>query len=106
MLDLGGQAGRDEGREATQHRRGDRARDAPLNPRLEEAMEKASQVQLVAVWEDERTVWYCEFEGKRIARRCVGERWVSLEPGFTVRGQEPGNYHDKLTVEYRPAEAE
>jgi hypothetical protein len=65
-------------------------------------MEKSSQVQLVCVFEGERTVWYCELDGRRIARRYVGERWVSLEPGFTVRGSEPGNYHEKLTVEYRP----
>ena len=52
---------------------------------------------------DERgePVIYCYLAGsKLIAKRYAGQRWISVEPGYTVRGGEPGNY-DRIEVEYR-----
>jgi hypothetical protein len=44
---------------------------------------------------------YAEVEGKKVAKRFSGGRLISLEPGYVVRGAEPGNY-DCITVEYHP----
>jgi hypothetical protein len=48
---------------------------------------------------------FCEVKfGKRyvpIARRPAGQRWISLEPGWTVCGGEPGNY-DRMSIEFAP----
>jgi hypothetical protein len=41
----------------------------------------------------------------RIAKRCSGQNWISLEPGFTVRGSEPGTDYDHIEVEYTSANA-
>ena len=48
-----------------------------------------------------------EHEGDwlRIAKRYSGGRWISLEPGFTVRGSEPGTDYDTIEIEYTPANA-
>jgi hypothetical protein len=50
-------------------------------------------------------VLYVEFEGKRIARRRAGELWTIIEPGYTVRGAEPGFESDSLEIEYDPTKA-
>jgi hypothetical protein len=64
-------------------------RDAP-----EAGMEFVEEngVKVLYVWHD----------GKRIARRGPGELWTILEPGYTVRGGEPGSASDELVVEYDP----
>jgi hypothetical protein len=41
----------------------------------------------------------------RIAKRYSGQNWVSLEPGYTVRGSEPGTDYDAIEIEYTPANA-
>jgi hypothetical protein len=52
------------------------------------------------VKEDGVPVLYCEVDGKRIAKRYSGKPWISLEPGYTVRGSEPGTDYNALEVEY------
>jgi hypothetical protein len=64
-----------------------------------------SEATLFSELEDNVPVLYVEVEGKRIVKRYSGENWISLEPGYTVRGNEPGNY-GTLTVEFDPAKAE
>jgi hypothetical protein len=54
--------------------------------------------QVVAV----EPVLYVEVGGKRIAKRYSGQNWISLEPGYTVRGSEPGTDYNKLEIEYQP----
>jgi hypothetical protein len=51
--------------------------------------------------EDDDLVLFCEVNGKPIAKRYSGENWLSLEPGWTVRGGEPVNY-DTIEIEYSP----
>jgi len=57
-------------------------------------------------------VLYCEIKQrrrdpyKRIARRYPRENWVSLEPGYTVRGSTPGTDYKHIEIEYSPAGAE
>jgi hypothetical protein len=51
--------------------------------------------------EDDDLVLFCELNGKPIAKRYSGENWLSLEPGWTVRGGEPGDY-DTIEIEYSP----
>jgi hypothetical protein len=41
----------------------------------------------------------------RIAKRYSGESWISLEPGYTVRGSEPGTDYDCIEIEYQSANA-
>jgi hypothetical protein len=54
--------------------------------------------------EGNKIIAYVEMGGKRIARRGPSEKWVSIEPGYIVRGCEPGNY-DWLEIEYSPTAA-
>jgi hypothetical protein len=44
-------------------------------------------------------------EGKwvRIAKRYSGQNWINLEPGYTVRGSEPGGSYDSIEIEYTSA---
>jgi hypothetical protein len=51
-------------------------------------------------------VLYVEFDGKRIAKRYSGQGWISLEPGYTVYGSEPGADYDTVEVRYDPDAAE
>jgi hypothetical protein len=39
----------------------------------------------------------------RIAKRYSGQNWINLEPGYTVRGSEPGTDYGALEIEYEPA---
>jgi hypothetical protein len=39
----------------------------------------------------------------RIAKRYSGQHWISLEPGYTVRGSEPGGAPNAIYIEYTPA---
>jgi hypothetical protein len=39
----------------------------------------------------------------RIAKRYSGQNWISLEPGYTVRGSEPGGNYGRIEIEYAPA---
>jgi hypothetical protein len=51
------------------------------------------------VEENGEPVLYLIENGKRIAKRFSGQSWINLEPGYTVRGGEPGSY-GTVTVEY------
>jgi hypothetical protein len=61
--------------------------------------------RLEFVEEDGDLVLYCSVEGKRIAKRYSGKNWISLEPGYTVRGSEPGGDYNIVEVEYKSANA-
>lgn len=39
----------------------------------------------------------------RIAKRYSGQNWINLEPGYTVRGSEPGAAPNRIYIEYAPA---
>jgi hypothetical protein len=39
----------------------------------------------------------------RIAKRYSGQNWINLEPGYTVRGSEPGGAPNAIYIEYTPA---
>jgi hypothetical protein len=60
------------------------------------------KAQMVAVEEEGEVVLYVEVDGKRIAKRYSGQGWISLEPGYTVRGSEPGGDYNTVTIEYNP----
>jgi len=63
------------------------------------------EAQLVFVEEDGVPILYVEVDGKRIARREPGRGWTSLEPGYTVRGSEPGSDYNTIEVEFDPTAA-
>jgi hypothetical protein len=49
-------------------------------------------------------MFYALVDGRRIAKRPLqGGCWISLEPGWTVRGGAPGPY--TITMEYDPKAA-
>jgi hypothetical protein len=54
------------------------------------------------VVEDGDVILIVECDGKRIAKRYSGENWISLEPGYTVRGSEPGADRSALEIEFNP----
>lgn len=68
--------------------------------------------RLNMVEENDDLVLYCEIREtrrdpfKRIARRYSGEEWVSLEPGYVVRGSTPGTDYKSIEIEYDPIHAE
>jgi hypothetical protein len=62
------------------------------------------EASLVIEQEESSSVLYVELEGKRIAKRYPGQRWINLEPGYSVRGAEPGDL-DVLAIEYHATEA-
>jgi hypothetical protein len=60
---------------------------------------RRTTVDLEFVQEPGGPVLYASVDGKRIARRRSGQTWTNIEPGYVVRGGEPGNY-DNVVVEY------
>jgi hypothetical protein len=72
-------------------------------------MTRQHAARLMCVEENGDLVMYCEVKEtrrspfKRIARRYSGENWVSLEPGYAVRGSEPGTNYNTIEIEYTPA---
>ena len=74
-------------------------------------MARPYRAQLCCVEENNDLVMYCEIQEKRrdpfkrIARRYSGENWISLEPGWTVRGTEPGTNYNIVEIYYSPAGA-
>jgi hypothetical protein len=61
----------------------------------------------VFVEESGEVVLYVEFDGKRIAKRYSREKLDRpSEPGYTVRGSEPGTDYNTVVVEYDPIDAE
>ena len=74
-------------------------------PHFKRAMQACTtEARLNIVEENDAPVMYLEAYGKQIAKRYPGERWISLEPGYTVRGGEPGDYDDP-SIEYDPGHA-
>jgi hypothetical protein len=67
---------------------------------------KQPTVRLRIVEEDGVPVLYLEIkEGRRfkaIAKRYQKKNWINLEPGYTVRGGEPGAHYDMIEVECNP----
>jgi hypothetical protein len=63
---------------------------------------RAPEAQLRVVEENGVGVLYVEFDGKRVAKRYSGQGWISLEPGYTVHGSEPGTEYDTVSVSYDP----
>jgi hypothetical protein len=63
-------------------------------------------VTLTFVVEDgEPTLYLADEDGKRIAKRYSGQRWIALEPGYAVYGSEPGSDYGSITVEYTDTNA-
>ena len=56
--------------------------------------------------EDDVMVCYVEVAGRRIAKRYSGKGWISLEPGYTVHGSEPGTDYGIIEIHYDPDTAE
>jgi hypothetical protein len=72
-----------------------------------EAMTRtAKEVKLECVIENGEPVLYVEVDGKRIAKRYSGQNWISLEPGYTVPGSEPGTDYSTIEVEYDDSKAQ
>jgi hypothetical protein len=67
------------------------------------------EARLNIVEENNGLVMYVEIKErrryKRIAKRYPGKGWINLEPGYVVRGSEPGGDRNSLTIEYNPAGA-
>lgn len=76
-----------------------------VGERLHELFFEPPPAQLVFTTEGDSPVLYVETRGKRIAKRYSGQNWISLEPGYTVRGSEPGGDPNSVTIEYRRGEA-
>jgi hypothetical protein len=68
-------------------------------------MPRTPSARMEIIEEDGVGVLYIEVDGKRIARRRGGELWTIIEPGYTVRGCDPGFESDILEVEYDPTKA-
>jgi len=66
----------------------------------------APPAQLLAVVEDGEPVLYVEYHGKRIAKRYSQQHWISLEPGFSVSGSEPGGDYSRIYIEFDPSRAQ
>jgi hypothetical protein len=69
---------------------------------LWELFDESPPAKLEFVEEGGDLVLYVEIDGKRIAKRYSGQNWIALEPGYTVRGSEPGGDYNKIEIEYRP----
>ena len=75
------------------------------NRQMRRAAKRHPEAQLRCVKENDDLVLYCDVEGKLIAKRYSGQNWISLEPGYTVLGSEPGADSGKIIIEYRSANA-
>jgi hypothetical protein len=67
------------------------------------------EAQFVFEKENDKPVLYVEFHGKRIAKRYFSQPgWITLVPGYTVRGTEQllGPDADIIEIDYDPKAAE
>ena len=73
----------------------------------EDDIEEGLKEQTFAlVYDEEEKMLYATVDGLRIAKRPARKGWISLEPGWTVHGAEPGSSSsDRITVEYDPKAA-
>jgi hypothetical protein len=73
-------------------------------------MSKPPTARMRFTVENGEPVLYCEVKGRGrfipIAKRYSGENWISVEPGYTVRGSEPGSDYSTIEIEYSPARAQ
>jgi hypothetical protein len=75
-------------------------------------MPKQYAARLNLVEENGDLVMYCEIKEsrrspfKRIAKRYSKQSWISLEPGYTVVGDEPGTTYGRLEIFYTPINAQ
>jgi len=58
------------------------------------------------VEENGEVVCYVDVDGKPIAKRYSGQGWISLEPGYTVHGSEPGTDYNTVEIQHDPNAAE
>ena len=65
------------------------------------------QAEIEGEGDDETVVLTVDVKRKgqwvRIAKRYSGQHWISLEPGYTVSGSEPGGAPNAIYIEYTPA---
>jgi hypothetical protein len=68
------------------------------------------EARMRLVKEDDDLVLCVEVkEGRRwtrIAKRYSGKNWISVEPGYTVRGSEPGGDYKSIEIDYSAARAQ
>jgi hypothetical protein len=88
----------------------------PAEPESEAARQRRTeeegnmQARLNFVKESDDLVLYCEIKEnrrkpyKRIAKRHSGQHWISIEPGWTVSGAEPGANDGRVCINYDPVE--
>jgi hypothetical protein len=73
-------------------------------------MSKPLTARLNFVPEGDNLVLYCEIKrGGRfvpIAKRYSKKNWISLEPGYVVRGSEPGSDYNTVEIEYASTNAQ
>jgi hypothetical protein len=59
--------------------------------------------------ENGEPVLYCEVKERgrfiAVAKRYSGKNWISVEPGYIVRGSEPGGDYNTIEIEYQPEHA-
>ena len=72
-------------------------------------MSKHPTARLRFTLEGEEPVLHCQIKERgrfiTIAKRYSGKNWISVEPGFAVRGSEPGSDYSAIEIEYDPASA-
>ena len=72
-------------------------------------MSKHPTARLRFTLEGEEPVLYCQIKehGRfiTIAKRYSGKNWISVEPGFVVRGSEPGSSYNTIEIKYDPINA-
>jgi len=60
--------------------------------------------------EGDDLVLYCEIKkcGRfmPIAKRYPRKNWLNIEPGYVVRGTEPGGDYNTIEIEYSPMNAQ
>jgi hypothetical protein len=77
----------------------------PVNGKDPHMTKQIPEAKMEFVEENGDLVLCVEVDGKRIAKRYSGQNWISLEPGYTVRGSEPGASNDTVEIEYDPTKA-
>jgi hypothetical protein len=73
-------------------------------------MSKPPTARLNFVPQGDDLVLYCEIKRRGrfipIAKRYSQKNWINLEPGYVVRGTEPGSDYSTIEIEYNPMNAQ
>jgi hypothetical protein len=73
-------------------------------------MSKPPAARLRFAIKGDEAVLYCEIkQGGRfrpIAKRYSGKAGLNIEPGYVVRGTEPGGDYNTISIEYIPTNAQ